>query len=553
MASLIPGVLLKLLQSMDSNVKVHGEYRSVLLQVISIVPAITGSELWPNQGFFLKVSDSSHSTYVSLSKEENELILNNKLQLGQFFYVDRIEAGSPVPILVDVRPVPGRHPFVGNPKDLMQMLEPSEGPVQPDNHRVSRSKSMNSTKAKESKSPRQKIVIKEEKAAVASRYMRGVRSPNSNVNVQDANEERKGNDFENGVDSKKVGSAKVKLQKLQVRYDSYLRFAFFKAQECVVLSVNTTRSLQLETPSPRLRVAQSNIQETVMSPSKRISTKRNSTKQETTNLNVLSSSEDKSYSTEAIPWSSLPANLLRPGKELLRRKHLASLVAVEAQKEVTDTAVLVKFLSMFANICSSAASENPHVTLNKFFSFQELMDQSNDTSTTPHKDKSLQLYKTCSPTEIDKTDKKSVLVPGKNSSKSPKHSPELSVTEKQEWAIGNGLQEINELREVLLIETRSWFLKYLEKTLDVWFSTSSQEKRGKMSKDSAGRQMEHANHIALTLSHLKQANEWLEKLRSTSNLEHEELEETVDRLKQKVYSCLLLHVDSAAFALENRA
>lgn len=79
------------------------------------------------------------------------------------------------------------------------------------------------------------------------------------------------------------------------------------------LSVNTTRSLQLEIPSPRQRVAQSNIQETVMSP-KRILTKRNSTKQETTNLNVLSSSEDKSYSTEAIPWSSLPASLLRPGK-----------------------------------------------------------------------------------------------------------------------------------------------------------------------------------------------------------------------------------------------
>ncbi|CAJ1950701.1 unnamed protein product [Sphenostylis stenocarpa] len=506
MASLIPGVLLKLLQSMDSNVKVNGEYRSVILQVISIVPAITGSELWPNQGFFLKVSDSSHSTYVSLSKEDNELILNNKLQLGQFIYVDRIEAGTPVPILVDVRPVPGRHPFIGNPKDLMQMLEPSEGPVQSDNPRINRSKSMNSTTAKESRSPKQKIVIKEEKSAVASRYMRDVRSPTSNVNVHDAIEERKGNYFDNGVDSKKVGSAKVKLQKLQVRQ----------------------------------RVAQSNIQETVMSPSKRISIKRNSTKQETTNLNVLSSSEDKSCSTETIPWSTLPAKLLRPGKELLRRKHLASMVVEEAQKEVSATAVLVKFLSMFANICTSAASENPHVTLDKFFSFQELMDQS------------LHLYKTSSPTETYKTDKK-FLVPGKSSSKSPKYSPELSETEKQDWATGNGLKEMNELSEVLLIETRSWFLRYLEKTLDVWFSTSSQGKRGKASKDTAGRQMNRANHIALTLSQLKQANEWLEKLGSTSNLKNEELLETVERLKQKVYSCLLLHVDSAAFALENRA
>ncbi|KAJ6427160.1 hypothetical protein OIU84_022714 [Salix udensis] len=129
MESLTPGVLPKLLQSTNSNGKVRGEHRSVLLQVISIVPALSGSELWPNKGFFIKVSDSSHSTYVSLSTEDNELILNNKLQLGQFFYVDRVEAGTPVPILVGVRPVSGRNPFIGNPKDLMQMVVPSEGPV----------------------------------------------------------------------------------------------------------------------------------------------------------------------------------------------------------------------------------------------------------------------------------------------------------------------------------------------------------------------------------------------------------------------------------------
>lgn len=181
MASLVQGVLLKLLQSMNSNVKVHGEYRSVLLQVISIVLALSGFELWPNQGFFIKVSDSSHSTYVSLSKEDNEFILNNKLQLGQFFYVDRIESGTLVPILVGVRPVPGRHPFEGNPKDLMQMLEQS------DNVGVNGSKSMDLTEAKENPSSRQKIVIKEEKVGVASRYMQGVLNPNSTVTEADTN------------------------------------------------------------------------------------------------------------------------------------------------------------------------------------------------------------------------------------------------------------------------------------------------------------------------------------------------------------------------------
>lgn len=125
MASLTPGILLKLLQCMNSDVKVAGEHRSVLLQVIGIVPALAGSELWPNKGFYIKVSDSAHSTYVSLSDEDNDLILTDKLQLGQFFYVDRLESGSPVPRLRCVRPLPGRHPCIGNPEDLVARAVPS--------------------------------------------------------------------------------------------------------------------------------------------------------------------------------------------------------------------------------------------------------------------------------------------------------------------------------------------------------------------------------------------------------------------------------------------
>ncbi|CAA6668450.1 unnamed protein product [Spirodela intermedia] len=118
MATLVPGVLLKLLQHMNTDVKVAGEHRSSLLQVISILPALAGGDLFPNQGFYLKVSDSSHATYVSLPDEHDDLILSDKIQLGQFIYVDRIEAASPVPILRGVRTVPGRHPCVGSPEDV---------------------------------------------------------------------------------------------------------------------------------------------------------------------------------------------------------------------------------------------------------------------------------------------------------------------------------------------------------------------------------------------------------------------------------------------------
>ncbi|OIW13529.1 hypothetical protein TanjilG_29270 [Lupinus angustifolius] len=454
MASLIPGILLKLLQTMNSNVKIRGEYRSILLQVISIVPALSGSELWPNEGFFIKVSDSSHSTYVSLSKEDNELILNNKLQLGQFFYVDKIEAGTPVPILVGVRPVPGRHPFVGNPKDLMQMLDPSKGPMHSGKDVVNGSKSMDSTEAKENSGSRQKFVIKEEKAGVASRYMQGVLNPNSKANVSESNFGGKGNDLESVVDGKKMGSAKGKHQEIK-------------------------------------------------------------------------------------------------GQGILRRKYLASQIVLEAQKEASAAATLVKCLSMFANICSSAASANPHVTLNKFFALQQLMDQPN--GATQLKDKSLQINKNPSPTDKNISRKRAGPMPAKSKSisKSPKPFTELSDTEKQEWIKGDGMKGINDMREVLLNETRSWFLKYFEKTLDGGFSVGSQEKF-KESKDIAGRQMEQDNLIALTLSNLKHGKEWLDKVRSNLNSENEGLVETVDRLKHKVYSCLLLHVDSAALALEKR-
>ncbi|XP_078447163.1 GPI-anchored adhesin-like protein, putative (DUF936) [Wolffia australiana] len=130
MATLVPGVLLKLLQHMNSDVKINGEHRSSLLQVISILPAMAGGDLFPNHGFYLKVSDSSHAAYVSLPDEHDDLILSDKIQLGQFVYVDRIEAASPVPILRGVKPLPGRHPCVGSPEDVVA-ARPGPKPTPP--------------------------------------------------------------------------------------------------------------------------------------------------------------------------------------------------------------------------------------------------------------------------------------------------------------------------------------------------------------------------------------------------------------------------------------
>ncbi|WOL17091.1 hypothetical protein Cni_G25880 [Canna indica] len=130
MASLTPGVLLKLLQSMNTDARVTSEYRSAVLQVVGIVPALsasTGDDLWPSHGFYLQLSDSANSTYVSLSDADADAVLSTRSQLGQLVHVDRLQFAHPVPRAVGLRPVPGArpHPFVGSPTPLVARSSPN--------------------------------------------------------------------------------------------------------------------------------------------------------------------------------------------------------------------------------------------------------------------------------------------------------------------------------------------------------------------------------------------------------------------------------------------
>ncbi|XP_060209785.1 uncharacterized protein LOC132636778 [Lycium barbarum] len=134
MATLTPGILLKLLQSMNTGTRVTGDHRTPLLQVIGIVPALstTDNSLWPHNGFYVQLSDSLNSTYVSLSDHDTDLILTNKLQLGQFVHVDRFCFESPpVPRAVNVRPIAGRHGFIGSPEPLVARISNGGFLIQP--------------------------------------------------------------------------------------------------------------------------------------------------------------------------------------------------------------------------------------------------------------------------------------------------------------------------------------------------------------------------------------------------------------------------------------
>ncbi|ESQ56373.1 hypothetical protein EUTSA_v10024576mg [Eutrema salsugineum] len=131
MASLAPGILLKLLQCMNSGTRPTGDHRSAILQVTGIVPALAGSDLWPNQGFYVQISDSLNSTYVSLSERDTDLILSNRLQLGQFIYLERLEFAAPIPRAAGIRPIAGRHAFVGTPEPLIARGSKRDFVIQP--------------------------------------------------------------------------------------------------------------------------------------------------------------------------------------------------------------------------------------------------------------------------------------------------------------------------------------------------------------------------------------------------------------------------------------
>ncbi|WOL14050.1 hypothetical protein Cni_G22830 [Canna indica] len=84
-------------------------------------PNLDEKDLWPKRDFYIKVSDSSHSIYVSLPLDQDDLVLNNKLQLGPFIHVNRLESASPIPVLMGAKSLPGRHPVVGTPEPIVRV------------------------------------------------------------------------------------------------------------------------------------------------------------------------------------------------------------------------------------------------------------------------------------------------------------------------------------------------------------------------------------------------------------------------------------------------
>lgn len=94
------------------------------------------------------------------------------------------------------------------------------------------------------------------------------------------------------------------------------------------------------------------------------------------------------------------------------------------------------------------------------------------------------------------------------------------------WMKGNGMNETVKLGINLQKEMQTWFLKFVEESLDAGFQVF-------------GKNISEVGPIKVILSQLKRVNDWLDRMISKQD---EALTGAVDMLKGKIYRFVIQHV-----------
>lgn len=681
---------------------------------MSIVPALAGGELFENKGFYLKVSDSTHATYVSLTDQDVDLILGDKIQLGQFIHVERFMAASPVPIIHGVRPVPGRHPCVGSPEDIVatHSLEflsnsgvssrafksiekdksPSKELISNDavdlteyNSKCESLKLDTSTKEVQvdkeapslvkSKSQLSKLVMssvdKKDRWLKKSSDSRSIPSSPSSCYSLPISFEK----FNNGIKQQqgKIKGLERAIGKLALEGKSSSVSGaspttkksgvgrsiknFIEGIELGPVGLRKSWEGNLDMngrESPRLRVSKHDIKLEARSPSVprrsaserlpskefnkvqmsiksskeedkvQMSTKRvapngelcipdKSVKQKTaaikkspgdpTNYGLPGNLVKISYSNKKLTdgsalWSSLPSSLSKLGKEVFRHRDVAQKAAIEAMQEASAAESVLRCLSTYSELTSSAKEDNPQPAVEQFLTLHTSLNIVNQIVSSLSKTiivgSSPELEENQSEEALKITSERrkqaaswvhaavgtnlsSFSVFSKQATSTPAPSPKSlpgnqpimvlenssksALTKSQgrsrqavsskinngqkaktpplplvEWSRGESLDEAVDLAEMLRVESQDWFLGFVERFLDAEIDILNLS-------DNA--------QISGMLTQLKSVNDWLDGIGSSKDeTEMPNISpDTIDRIRKKIYDYLLTHVESAAAAL----
>ncbi|PIN13022.1 hypothetical protein CDL12_14367 [Handroanthus impetiginosus] len=374
MAALAPGILLKLLNGMNTGVKPTSEHRSSLLQVTDIVPAdLDEKNLLPKHGFYIKVSDSSHSIYVSLPFEQDDLVMSNKMQLGQFIYVDRLEPGSPVPVVKGAKPLPGRHPLVGTPEPLMGLRAKGEKTENKFNAKFSAPKrgswGMGPNGGDQNLgSPRnlkpvpldfdQCTPVKERPPSAVKFSGNFMVSPMVRGKAM-----RDGSAVRSSVS--RMVESKGERETLMVRKSCILtpsssKFSRSKSvcdrEQRILKSPFNTAEKKSSTPPPRLNV------NATASPTGGGNGEKSQSLCDSSNMNTSL-------------HMNLPGKLSVLGKEAMQQRETAQKIALQALRDASATENLVRSLKIFSNLTKSAKVDAPAACFDKFLEFHNQIVQ----------------------------------------------------------------------------------------------------------------------------------------------------------------------------------
>ncbi|KAI4323324.1 hypothetical protein L6164_022939 [Bauhinia variegata] len=382
MASLTPGVLSKLLENAgNKDVKVTGEHRSALLQVIEIVPCFAGGDdPWQSRGYFLKVSDSVHSAYVSVADEDLDLIYSDKIQLGQFVYVTRLDSASPVPLLRGLKPVPKRRACVGSPTDLVssELLPIGAGLdfKKPKKGNKSSSLKINEgikVKAKEKKfvMAEEKMKSKEKKLVMGEEKMKPKRaSPlrnNGKVRKEGLEIRRMSLDSSRRVwdqsSSSNSGSG-TPSSRFKVKSSSY------SLSSAPVVDKKALRKNDSPLRSPRVIISplknkNENSSPKLTSPPLAKSVKSSCGGTVPSKL-VKLPFNFKTWSDQRISWDNLSHNIGNLGKQVVCHRNVSFLAAVRALEEVAALDSVVQCTCLFAELSQSSQTVSAGLLVKRF-------------------------------------------------------------------------------------------------------------------------------------------------------------------------------------------
>ncbi|MBA0601662.1 hypothetical protein Gorai_004834 [Gossypium raimondii] len=584
MENLQSGVILNLLSDMGVQEKTviddndaDCKEPAALLQIVSIIPVLSESDdLWPKQGFFIKVSDSTHELFVSLPQEQDEMILNNELQIGQFIYVEKLESAYPVPLLKGLKLIPGRQPFDRDPKHLvgnniMEAFSQTSSPLLIQ-RRTERARSISPCTAP----------LRDRRASTGRQNCR-TRTNGLNIQGFDMGYSRKKQDLNGSGCSRRSwcetakGSTVVKHEIIHVSHtpnshDSPFRSAGF-------LSFHDDNS------NTRLRTKDvGQFSKPVKNTSKSWnSSSARTSKEPLTDSRKRASSKNKTWAETEMLWDTLPSSLVKHGKEVLRHRDVSLLAAVDALQEAAAIERLLKCLSKFSEL-RLAKEDDQQPSINKFFKLQDYLTQcrgivqslthtssqrmaDSDLNSPGYTREALKLAvdRWRNATSWIKAAVASDLIPlspeGKNEAKATKKPSQITMlrgsysTTKQrnngefhsgfaaekknipEWEKGSTLNIARNLADSLQDECKTWFLGYIENYLDGFDNE-------RLSKVPHGQ-------VAESMCRIKRLNDFLDMMEASNGKSTPESPEFVayGRVRNKIYEILLKHVERTAMVL----